>query len=416
MVEKYALWPGRWLHIFGLTILMLAALCACSTQTPGNTNLSGPAIKIGISLSSTGNDAEDGQAMQQGYQLWADMVNQNGGLLGHPVQLDILHDDSTPQKVAANYTQLITVDHVNLVFGPFSTLLTKAAVPVALKYGYAMVEGAGGGPSVFTQGWNNVFDVSLPVANNLVSFAYYVLSLPKAMRPTTAAYATEDDPFTQPQVDLARQLLEQNGVATVYNDVYPTDTTKNYTPIADGIIASHAQIVICGTLLPDIAAFIQRFEQQHYNPQMLIATAGPDQGDAFAKAIGGIKATEGIMVPNGWYPEVTNFQNAEMVQAYLAQYGGTADAINSDVAEAFSVGQVAAQAVTKLHSLDNKALIQELHSDTFNSVQGSVRFDATGQNILALPYLFQWQKGALIPVYPDSIAVNNPEFRPAQWP
>jgi branched-chain amino acid transport system substrate-binding protein len=347
--------------------------------------------------------------------LWADTINKQGGLLGRPVKLDILSDASSPQQVVTNYQKLINVDHVDLTFGPFSSLLTKPSSVIANRYGYAFPEGAGGGPSVFSQGLNNLFDVSLPVANNLVSFASYVLSLPAAQRPKSAAYATQDDPFTQPQVDLARQLLEKGGVKTVYSTVYPAETT-DYTPIANKVIQSGAQIGIFGTLLPDISAFIQTFRQQHYNPQALIATAGPDQGDQFIKAVGGIKATEGIFVPNGWYPGVNNFQNSNMVKAYLAQNGGTADQISSDVAEAFSVGQVVQQAVTKINSLDNKALIQELHSDTFNSVQGQVKFDATGQNVAAQAYLFQWQKGSLIPVYPSSSATAGPEYPKPQWP
>ena len=41
---------------------------------------------------------------------------------------------------------------IALVFGPFSTLLTLPAGVGAARYGYAFVEGAGGGPAVFTQG------------------------------------------------------------------------------------------------------------------------------------------------------------------------------------------------------------------------------------------------------------------------
>ena len=79
-----------------------------------------------------------------------------------------------------------------------------------------------------------------------------------------------------------------------------------------------------GTLLPDASALINRFHQQHYNPKALIATAGPDLGSAFVKAVGGTAATEGVFVPNGWYPEANTFQNSEMVNDYIAQYGGTA--------------------------------------------------------------------------------------------
>ncbi len=387
------------------------------TAATATSSASSAPIKIGISLSLSGDFSADGQAFQQGYQLWADTINKNGGLLGRQVQLDIVSDASSPDQVQTNYQKLITVDKVDLVFGPFSTLLTKPSSVVANRYGYALVEGAGGGPSVFTQGLHNVFDVSRPVANNLTRFVPYVKSLPASQRPTSVAYATEDDPFTQPQIDLARSQLEALGLKTASYQVYPAETT-DYNPIADKIIASNAQVVIAGTLLPDITAFIQRFKQQHYNPQALIATAGPDQGDQFLKAIGGAASAEAIMVPNGWYPESNNPGNADMVKAYLAKYGGTADGISSDVAEAYSVGQVVAQAVTKIGSLDNAKLIAELHSgDTFQTVQGDVKFDATGQNVAALAYLFQWQKGSLVPVYPATAqGAVAPEFPKPNWP
>lgn len=308
------------------------------------------------------------------------------------------------------------MDKVDLVFGPFSTSLTKLAALVANRYGYALIEGAGGGPSVFTSGLKNVFDVSLPVANNLISFVHYILSLPPARRPTTAAYATEDDPFTQPQIDLARQMLEQVGVKTLSYQVYPADTT-DYTPIADHVVIAGAQIAVFGTLLPDISAFIQRFKQLHYNPQVLIATAGPDQGSDFLKAIGGTVSAEGILVPNGWYPQINAAGNADMVTAYLARYGGTPDGISADVAEAYAVGQMAYQAITSINSLNNTRLIAELHArDTFQNVQGPVIFDEQGQNIAAVAYLFQWQHGILLPVFPPSGAQSLPIFPKPAWP
>ena len=399
-------------------ILLFIVACggtstASTTPTPANTT----PIKIGISLSFSGDFSADGQAFQQGYQLWAADINKAGGLLGRQVQLDIVNDNSSPDQVQTNYQTLITVHKDDLVFGPFSTLLTKPASVVASRYGYAFVEGAGGGPSVFTRGLHNIFDVSLPVANNLVAFAHYIQTLPSSQRPTSVAYATEDDPFTQPQVDTARTLLEQEGIKTASYQVYPAETT-DYNPIADKIIASGAQVVVVGTLLPDVSAFIQRFKQQHYNPQALIATAGPDQGDQFTKAIGGVASAEGIMVPNGgWFAQATTPGNAQMVQEYIAKYGGTADGISSDVAEGYSVGQVIQQAVTKVGSLDNQKIIAALHSGaTYTTVQGPVKFDNTGQNTAATAYLFQWQNGSLVPVYPTNVASAQPEYPKPNWP
>ena len=420
MIRHYAARLWKALYASATMSLVLLFVVACggqsstsTTPTPGNTT----PIKIGISLSLSGDFSADGKAFEQGYQLWQTDVNKSGGLLGRQVQLDIVSDASSPDQVQTNYQTLISVHHDDLVFGPFSTLLTKPASVVANRYGYAFVEGAGGGPSVFTRGLHNLFDVSLPVASNLVAFANYIMSLPASQRPTSVAYATEDDPFTQPQVDTARQVLEKGGIKTASYQVYPAETT-DYNPIADKMIASGAQIVIVGTLLPDVSAFIQRFKQQHYNPQALIATAGPDQGSQFLSAIGGTKPAEAIMVPNGgWYPQASTPGNTQMVQEYLAKYGGTAADISSDVPEAYSVGEVVQQAVAKISSLDNQKLITELHSgSTYQTVQGPVKFDDTGQNVAATAYLFQWQNGSLIPVYPTNVAKATPEFPKPNWP
>jgi branched-chain amino acid transport system substrate-binding protein len=409
MIRRQAWRP---LAVVATLACLLTSLAACNSSSGGQG--SGP-IKIGYTVSLTGDFSADGKAVQQGYKLWADTINKNGGLLGRQVQLVQYDDASNPDQVTTDYQKLVNVDHVDLLFGPFSTLLTKPASVVANRFGYALVEGAGGGPSVFTRGLNNVFDVSLPVANNLISFAQYIQSLPASQRPQTAAYATQDDPFTQPQIDLAKQMLESAGVKTSYYTVYPAETT-DYSPIAAAVIHSGAQVCVFGTLLPDISAFILAFKQQHFNPTALIATAGPDQGSQFLNAIGGVQSAEGIFVPNGWYPDLNAYQNSNMVQAYLAQYGGTAADISSDVPEAYAVGQVIQQAVTKINGLDNKKLIDELHSDTFKSVQGPVKFDNTGQNTAATAYQFQWQKGNLIPVYPVSAAAAPPEFPKPQWP
>jgi len=414
-----------WLSIVSSLIMIFVGLSACAqSQNSGPTtntttlNTQNPVV-IGISLSLSKNKdndfSSDGQLMKQGYQLWADNVNSNGGLLGRQVVLKILDDNSNPDLTTKNYETLIN-DKVDLLLGPFSSLLTKAAEKAKGIDKYAFVEGAGGAPSVFANGWNNLFAVSLPVESNLDTFAYDILSLPLSQRQSlTAAYLSSDDPFTFPQVVRAEKLLKQGGIKTVYtvnpDQQYPEGDPKAPAADAAKIVRSKADIVVLGTLLPDIQAEIAVFKQMHYHPKAIIATAGPDLGQDFINAVGGVHNTEGMFVPNGWYPQADNFQNAAMVQAYIARYGGTADQVNADVAEAYSAGQVLQQAVAKTGSINNGALITELHSqDVFNTVQGTAKFASDGHNEQALAYLFQWQAGQLTLVYPLSVATENTEY------
>ncbi|HEY8827260.1 MAG TPA: amino acid ABC transporter substrate-binding protein [Jatrophihabitantaceae bacterium] len=401
---------GRAVRLGGAAAVAMLATAACSSGSgSGNHNGVGDKSKpitVGVSVSLSGDFSGDGLATKQGYQTWAAFQNAHGGILGHKVVVKFVSDGSSPTQVVTNYQKLITVDKVNFVLGPYSTLLTRPASVVANRYGYVMLEGIGGGPSVFQAGLKNVFDVSASATYQLITFAKWLAA---TQSPQPVAYATMDDPFIKPTTDGARNYLTQHGFNSAVYKVYPLETT-DFTPIASAIVATHAKIVVLGTMPPDGYAFIQDFIQNKYNPQMLVEASGPDQGAQFVKSVGA-KNTEALMVPNTWYPGSTFFQNSGMIAQYLKMFGGKAENISADVAEAFSAGQVLTQALTHNQSLSNKTLQSYLHSNvTFNSVQGPVKFAADGENAGATPYIFQWQKGKPVVVLPT----GGPDIKPIE--
>jgi branched-chain amino acid transport system substrate-binding protein len=407
-------WFSKNAVVLGAAIgLTAGVLAACSSgggssvpaaSTPASGSASSPAasgsatktpITIGISLSLTGDNSVDGVAFDQGYKLWAKDVNAAGGILGRPVALTIVNDDSSTNQVVTNYTTLINSNHVDLTFGPFSSLLTTPASAVAARAGYAFIEGAGGAPTVFDAPSNeadhNTFDVSLPVADELLPFVNYIKSLPAGERDSlTAAYPMANDPFGDPPVQLAQTELQSLGVKTVYSEIFPEEVSSYDAPAA-AVAGKDPDIVVLGsTDVPTVQAFMKVFQQQHYTPKMFIAAAGPDQGGAFIKAVGAGNAA-GMMVPDGWYGQYKNAASEKMVAEYVAEYGGTASDVNADVAEAYSVGQVAAQAITATGGVDNASIIKYLHSGvTLQTVQGSVLFNSLGENSAADAFVFQW--------------------------
>lgn len=390
------------------------ALVACGGGGGTATPSPQAPITIGVSVSLSGDFSGDGKALQQGYDLWAQDVNKKGGLFGHQVTMKYVDDASSTQQVVTNYQNLITVDKVALVFGPFSSLLTIPASTVVARYNYAFPEPAGGGPNVFNRGLTNIFFVQpAAVEDNLVSYTKFLLSLPAGQRPASVAYATQDDPFTQPQVDKAKSLLEAAGIKTAYYKVYPAETT-DFTPIALQVASSNADAVVLGTQLPDALAFAKTFIQQHYNPKSIIETTGPDQGSTFSGPLG--NNAEGIMVPAGWTANATAYGNSAFVSEFTAKYGGTAADISGDSAEAYSVGQVVDQASTKAGSIDNQKLIAAMHSGTYQTIQGPMSFDSTGKPQGGVGvYIEQWQGGQAIFVYPPSVASAKPEYPKNTW-
>jgi branched-chain amino acid transport system substrate-binding protein len=408
----------RFLALTAVAAAAAVVLAACSSSSsPSGTSSTAnkSPIVIGTSLSLTGDFSVDGQAFQRGYELWVTEINKTGGLLGHPVQLKVLNDNSDPGTVTTNYTQLISQDHAAFVFGPFSTLLTAPAAQVAARFHYAFIEGAGGGPLVFSLKLPNLFAVSPVVADQLIPFADWVASMPANERPKTAAYPMVTDPFAVPMVQNAQAILQKAGVKTVYSKIFPAENPA-YKAGADQIAALKPDMVVIGSPdVPGVQSVMQAFQQQHYNPKILAASAGPDQGAAFLSAIGGPTNATGTMVPNGWYPGFNNPLSHAFVNAYIAKYGGTPADINADAAEAYSVGDTLAAAVNATHSLSNTKVISYLHSGvTVQTVQGPAKFNAIGQNVVAAHFIFQWQTGAkFVQVLPTtaqgSVAIVNPQ-------
>src|SRR6195256_1891060 len=128
---------------------LAAAAATAAGAAPARVS-AGP-LKIGISLSLSGDFSDPGKFAQQGYKLWANEVNAKGGVLGRKVQLIIQDDASSPTQAATNYQNFITKNKGVLVCGPFSGLLSAPPAAVAPRYGYAFIEPAGGGPAVFDE-------------------------------------------------------------------------------------------------------------------------------------------------------------------------------------------------------------------------------------------------------------------------
>lgn len=391
-----------------------------SSGSGGGASASAPAasptgspITIGISLSLTGDFSDPGTAAEKGYQTWETVVNSKGGINGHPVQLKIVDDRSSPDQVTTNYQNLISKDKVNFTFGPFSSLLTVPAAQVAQRYGYAFIEPAGGGPKVFDQHLGNLFFVQpAPVVSEGKVFADYVLSLPADQRPKTAAYPELDDPFAAPISETVRAQFEAAGIKTVYKEVYPPEAT-DLTSIVQKMKSANPDVVVAGTQSDDAYAMVKAMVQLKFAPKLLFFANGANSPLNFPDKVGAGNVN-GIFSAADWFPDATTFRSQEFVQAYLAKFGGTAQQIDPTSAEAFSCGVLLEEAIAKTGGLDNKAIIAALHQGTWRTPEGDLSWDANGAP-QGTDTLVQWQGGQLLPVYPQSAAKASPVVTPLPW-
>ena len=394
------------------TTVAAAAFCVASAAAAAETKAAAP-LKIGISLSLTGDFADPGKAAKLGYELWAAEVNKAGGILGRQVEIKIVDDASSPDQVVTNYQNLITQDKVDIVFGPFSSLLTIPSARVAKRYGYAFIEPAGGGPKVFAEHLDNLFFVQpAPVVKGGDVFANYILSLPAAERPKTAAYAKLDDPFAAPIADYIKTRFEAAGIKTVYDQTYPAESA-DMTPIIAGVAAAKPDVLVSGTQSEDAFAQVKAMIQLKFSPKWLFMSNGANSPTEFPDKVGA-KNTEGIFTSGDWYPASPIAGSKEFIAAYIAKYGGDANGIDNTSAEAYSAGMVLAEVAKKTGKVDNKTIIKTLHSGVWPTLVGDLSWDADGAP-KGEYLLTEWISGQLTTVFPPKQAQHPPVATKPNW-
>ncbi len=403
-------------HFKPISLVAGACAAALALTVTGATSSVAAAkpLVIGVSLSLTGDFADPGNAVKKGYQLWVTHVNAKGGILGRKVTLKIVDDLSSPTQVVTNYTNLITRDKVDLVVGPFSSLLTVPASQVANRYKYAFIESAGGGPKVFAQNLTNLFFVQPgPIVKQGDVFADYILSLPAAQRPKTAAYPSLDDPFAQPVADTVRVRFEKAGITTVYNEIYPAET-PDLTPIMAAVAATKPDVIVSGTQSLDAYQQVKALIQLKYNPKFLYMSNGANSPSEFPSKVGAANVN-GIFSSGDWFTTSTAPGSQTFVKEYLAKFGGTAALIDNSSAEAYAAGQLIELIAQRTGKIDNATIIKSLHSGTWPTLLGTLSWDKYG--VPQSQYLLvQWQNGALKSVFPTAVAQAKPILAKPVWP
>jgi branched-chain amino acid transport system substrate-binding protein len=403
--------------VVAVAATVLLASCASKASGGGSAATSSGAstapLVIGASVSLTGDFSDSGKAVQRGYQLWADTVNAKGGILGRKVTMKIVDDASSPTQVVTNYQNLINKDHVDLTFGPFSTLLTIPASQVAKRYNYAFLAPAGGGPDVFKQNLSNFFFVQpAPTTQSGDVFANWVLSLSPADRPKTAAYAELDDPFSAPIAENIRAKFEAAGIQTVYKQVYPSET-QDLSPVMAAIAAKKPDVLVGGTQSEDAYAQVKSLVQLKFSPKFMFQSNGANSPVDFPNKVGAANTT-GIMSSADWYPGSKATGSDAFTAAYIAKYGGTAATVDDNSAEAYATGQLVEAVAAKTGKIDNATIISSLHSGSWPTILGNLAWGPNGAPTGQYS-LVQWQGGKLIPVYPADVSQAAPAFPKPNW-
>jgi branched-chain amino acid transport system substrate-binding protein len=372
----------------------------------GSSDANKAPLKVGASLPLTGEFSEPGKAAKQGYEVWASMVNDAGGLLGRKVKLVIKDDASNQNTVVSDYNALISSDKVDLLLGTFSSLLNLPASAVAERNRMLYVEPAGGNPDIFNRGFKTVFFAQQATADHQGDlWAKYVAALPADKRPRTAAYPTLDDPFTTPTSEGIEAILKGAGVQTVYRKTYTADTT-NFDSIANAVKSKKPDLVVAGTQFEDGVGFLRALGKVGFTPKWLYQTNAPSFGSQYADGVGA-ENTEGVFYAVSHSQEAKTPGNPEFVAKYQKMFG--ADAVPEDAADGYAAAQVlqaAVEANKTVAKADQLKLADWVRGNSVDTILGTLSWSENGAPKGEF-LIGQWQNGKPEIVLPQDAATTD---------
>ena len=204
------------------------------------------AIRIGGTLSFSGRFHEPSMMMRDGYRLWAQQVNERGGLLGRPVRLIIRDDRSDPEIARRHYRQLIHDEQVDLVISPYGTPLTLAVSEITEDAGMVLLASAASGGILWDRGHRFLFGMYALADRYFIG----LLDLMARHGLETVSILYEDSPFHRDVLAGVQYWAKRFTITPVFMKSFPPGSTE-HPQLVEDLLRERADGVILSVYPPD---------------------------------------------------------------------------------------------------------------------------------------------------------------------
>ena len=337
-------------------------------------------IKIGYCLSLSGILAPNGKTAFLAHKLWEENINNKGGLLGRPVQLVCIDDQTNPNLVPEIYRKLLVEEKVDLLLGGYGDNSIKPAMPLVIENKRFFVGLMG---LAVNQEFNyeNYFAM-IPTGPNPgigLTEGFFSVAAQQQPKPETVAILAADAPFSKSPVQGAKQNCAKHGMKVVFEENYPL-STNDFSPFIRKVQQTGADILFMCSYVADSVGLIRSINKEGLKAKMVGgAMIGPQNGSVKLE-LGPL--LNGLVNYEYWLPveKLMHPGVKEMIEQYQAraQQGGT-DPLGYYVAPmAYAQLQIVEQAVTTTQSLGDNALAAYTRDTVFHTVVGEVKFGKGG--------------------------------------
>ena len=378
-------------------------------------------VTVGMVASLTGQFSSQGTQALRGVTAWVEDVNKHGGLKlrarSRPLPLHLRHyDDQSRAQIAATLAEkLIVDDGVQLLLGPYSSVLTLAVAPVAERYGRVLWNHGGASDRIYAQGHRWVVGILTPASRYLTG----VLDLVREMDPkarTVAILRAARGSFPPAVASGVESHATENGFEIVLARQYPSDTS-DFSPFLREIEDARPDIILgVGRIQEDLELASQLVERRVRAKATALVAAGISE---FGESLG--SSATGFLGPSQWEPGATYRADygpsgaevlrrlGELQDVSPDPSGSKVGSVDYAMVQAYAAGLVAQRCMEEAGTVDNAALRETAGRLDLTTFYGRFKLEpVTGSQAGHSVVIVQWQGNKKVIVWPKDLRQAEP--------
>jgi len=358
----------------------------------------GVTLVVGMPVSLSGQFQAQGRQALAGLQAWVRDAN-----LQAPDSFSIVfYDDASERSIVEKVTRrLIVDDDVDILIGPYSSVLTSAAASMAEGHRKLLWNQGGASDDVYRRGNPWVVGVLTPASRYLAGLLPLVREAdPTASRVALVRAATGEFPSAvcSGVVDAAEGL----GFNICFTSEFAA-STGDFTPVLEELRAARPDVVVIVGRVQNDLELSRQLTESDIGAGAVAAVAAGIQG--FHDDLGSL--ADRFVGPSQWEPEAQIMPDVgptgEQVVASLARDGH--QHVDYPMAQAYAAGLVVQRCSAEAGSADDAALREAASSLRFSTFYGDFEIDReTGRQVGRETLLVQWQEGRKVIVWPPERA------------
>jgi branched-chain amino acid transport system substrate-binding protein len=347
-------------------------------------------VAIGFSTPLTGPHAWVGEPHLAGTELAIADLNSNGGIFGEALALVLVDDGCNPELAPLAAEKLVS-EVVAVAFGATCSGAAIAASEVYRRAGVLTIEAGATNPQLTEQGGGYVFRM---VGRDDRQGAMAGDYLANRWSDSNIAIVHDGSAFGLGLAEEVKKRLNQRGISEAVFAAYQPEAL-DYSDLLGRLRTASIDVLYLGGYSPDAGLIIRQARDREYGVQLV---AGDSLSTGEFWLVAGA-AGEGTLFTSFGAP--THEPGAAEVMERLQQQHQQP---NERAVYSYAAVEVWAQAVEKAGALEPRAVAAALQSNRFDTVLGTIGFDAKGDVTGYEPFVwYVWQEGNYAPVEPGKL-------------